>query len=106
MQKLNWTMVLCFIVEMESQSTYHLQHIITLAADEGSATAQFNFGVLLETEDGVLMNRSLGAGYFKFAADQGNIRARRRSEISQIETYFASKQFVDVPLKSAQRALG
>jgi TPR repeat protein len=44
--------------------------------DQGLAQAQFNYGVLLSHGDGILMNNSLAAPYFKLSPDQRNTNAQ------------------------------
>jgi TPR repeat protein len=40
-------------------------------ADEGSVVDQFRYGVLLFNGDGIPIDKSLAAHYYKLAADQG-----------------------------------
>jgi TPR repeat protein len=44
-----------------------------MSADQGFAQAQLNYGQLLDEGDGILMNKSLAAHYFKSSANQGFI---------------------------------
>jgi TPR repeat protein len=46
-----------------------------LSADQGHAAAQFNFGGMVFHADGLLMNKSLAAHYFRLSADHGNAMA-------------------------------
>jgi TPR repeat protein len=47
-----------------------------LAADQGDAAAQFNYGLCLPTGEGVSMNWSESAKDFRLAADQGHADAQ------------------------------
>jgi TPR repeat protein len=43
-----------------------------MAADQGVASAQSNYGLLLDDGDGIPKNKKLAAHYYKLAADQGH----------------------------------
>ena len=43
-----------------------------MAADQGDAVAQFNYGVCLYRGEGVPLDFSEAARYYKMAADQGS----------------------------------
>jgi TPR repeat protein len=45
-------------------------------AEEGDAAAQCNYGFLLCTGNGIAMDKSLAAHYFKLSADQGDASAQ------------------------------
>jgi TPR repeat protein len=47
-----------------------------LAAYQGDAQAQFNYGLVLDHGDGIPTDKSLAAHYYKLAADQGLTGAR------------------------------
>jgi TPR repeat protein len=51
-------------------------HYYKLAADQGYAAAQFNYGICLSKGKGVGIDFKGAAHYFKLAADQGNILAQ------------------------------
>ena len=51
-------------------------HHCKTSADQGNATAQFIYGVLLTKGDGVPRNLSEAARYYKMSADQGNAEAQ------------------------------
>jgi TPR repeat protein len=56
------------------------EHYSKLSTDQGYMDAQFNYGLLLEKGDDILMDRLLAAHYFKLAADQGHANERIRHE--------------------------
>jgi TPR repeat protein len=45
-------------------------------ADQGDSQAQFSYGSLLFRGEGVSMNKSLAAHYFKLSRDQGDARTQ------------------------------
>jgi TPR repeat protein len=53
-----------------------------LAADEGIAQAQFNYGVRLGEGDDVVQDRMESARYLKLAADQGLLHEVREFQLS------------------------
>jgi TPR repeat protein len=53
-------------------------HFLKLAADQGDADAQNNYGFCLQNGKGVSIDMKEAAHYFKLAADQGNAQAQYR----------------------------
>jgi TPR repeat protein len=50
---------------------YVFIYFYELSAHQGFARVQFNYGVMLENGEGIPMDESLAANYFKLSADQG-----------------------------------
>jgi TPR repeat protein len=59
-----------------------LDRLLRLAADQGIADAQFNYGICLTKGEGVSKDLQGAAYYFKLAADQEIAFAQFNSEMS------------------------